>query len=105
MKSNPEGLISKIRKCNKDANHGNMLTKIGDGKITPTEIVQLDCTCKGTTYHLTFYLTDKDLTISGKDSCKKLDLIRRVNRISTTNTIVASKHDLMQSDAETYFKE
>ena len=97
MRSNPEDPISKIRKCNKYANHGNMLTGIGDAKIIPTEIVQLDCTCKGTTYHLTFYLSDKDLTISGKDCCKKLDLIRRVNRISTTSTIIASKHHLMQA--------
>ena len=64
----------------------NVLTGIGDGKIRPTGIVQLDCTCKETTYHLTFYVTDGDLAILGKESCEKLDLIRRVDRISTTST-------------------
>ena len=82
----------------------NILIGIGNGKVKPRGVAKFGCTRKGSTnrQNLSFYVTDEDLAILGRQSCEKLDLIRRVDSISSSGTSVSSKQDLMQLYADIF---
>ena len=87
----------------------NILTGIGNGKIKPIGQTNLpftrsdqDQTQERT---LAFYITDYELAILGREACEQLDLLRRVNSVTTSAPSaynVQDKRDLMRTYADVF---
>ena len=66
-----------------------ILTGIGHGKITPRGTTKVECSVSRRKpvgkKMLTLYITDQDLVILGRAACEELDLIRRVDSMTTVS--------------------
>ena len=84
----------------------NILTEIGRGKIRPRGVIRLPCTIPrrrptAREQSLSFYVTDENLTILGRGACQQLDLVRRVDMVSTQPSL-QSKRQLLEAYSEAF---
>ena len=77
----------------------SILTGIGNGKIRPRGLTQLHCTVVAregqSRKSMLFYVTDEELVILGGQACQELDLIRRVNQVTTGKMARQGKEELL----------
>ena len=84
----------------------NILTGIGRGQIRPRGVIRFPCTIPkkrptARAQSLSFYVTDESLTILGRGACQQLDLLRRVDMVSTRPSL-QSKGQLLEAYSEAF---